>query len=184
MRIHGDLHVGQVLRSSSGELYVNDFDGDPLAADRTAPDAPARDVASMTCAIDHVGRVVARRHPEHAAAAAAWSERSRGTFLDAYRSGLGDRRALFDDRLLAPFEVAQEAHEFVYAARYLPQMDIRAGCRDARRARPLGVRAMMWQPDPEAFVRDLEAKPAALRALADEVGSDPWRGRAGAGGVS
>lgn len=121
MRIHGDLHVGQVLRGSDGELYVNDFDGDPLAADRTALDAPARDVASMTCAIDHVGRVVARRHPEHAAAAAAWSERSRGTFLDAYRSGLGDRRVLFDDRLLAPFEVAQEAHEFVYAARYLPR---------------------------------------------------------------
>ncbi len=121
MRIHGDLHVGQVLRSPSGRLYVNDFDGDPLAADRTAADAPARDVASMTCAIDHVGRVVARRHPEHAAAASAWSERSRRTFLDGYRSGLGDRRALFDDRLLAPFEVAQEAHEFVYAARYLPR---------------------------------------------------------------
>ena len=121
MPIHGDLHVGQVLRSSNGGLSVNDFDGDPLSADRTALDAPARDVASMTCAIDHVGRVVARRRPEYAAAAAAWAERSRRTFLDAYRGGLGDRRALFDDRLLGPFEVAQEAHEFVYAARYLPR---------------------------------------------------------------
>ena len=66
MRIHGDLHVGQVLRGRDGSLSVNDFDGNPLASDRMAPDAPARDVASMTCAIDHVGRVVARRHPEHA----------------------------------------------------------------------------------------------------------------------
>jgi maltokinase len=121
MRIHGDLHVGQVLRGGDGALSVNDFDGNPLASDRMAPDAPARDVASMTCAIDHVGRVVARRHPHHAAAASAWAIRSREAFLDAYRSGLGDRRELFDDRLLVPFEVAQEAHEFVYAARYLPR---------------------------------------------------------------
>ena len=121
MRIHGDLHVGQVLQGGDGELYVNDFDGDPLVVDRTVPDAPARDVASMTCAIDHVGRVVARRQPSHADAAAAWAARSREAFLDAYLAGLGDRRELFDDRLLAPFEVAQEAHEFVYAARYLPR---------------------------------------------------------------
>ena len=31
MRIHGDLHVGQVLRGGDGALYVNDFDGNPLA---------------------------------------------------------------------------------------------------------------------------------------------------------
>ena len=121
MRIHGDLHVGQVLRGGDGSLSVNDFDGNPLASDRMAPDAPARDVASMTCAIDHVGRVVARRHPEYAAPASDWAMRSREAFLDAYRAGLGDRRELFDDRLLVPFEVAQEAHEFVYAARYLPR---------------------------------------------------------------
>jgi len=121
MRIHGDLHVGQVLLGGDGTLSVNDFDGNPLVADRMVPDAPARDVAAMSCAIEHVGRVVARRRPAHADAAVAWADRSREAFLDAYRRGLGDRRELFDERLLAPFEVAQEAHEFVYAARYLPR---------------------------------------------------------------
>lgn len=121
MRIHGDLHVGQVLRDRDGALCVNDFDGNPLLADRTVPDAPARDVASMTCAIEHVGRVVARRQPQHADAAVAWADRAREAFLNAYRAGLGDQDELFDERLLAPFEVAQEAHEFVYAARYLPR---------------------------------------------------------------
>ena len=121
MRIHADLHVGQVLQGGDGRLYVNDFDGNPLVVDRTVPDAPARDVASMTCAIEHVGRVVARRQPAHADVVAKWAARSREAFLDAYRAGLGDRRELFDERLLAPFEVAQEAHEFVYAARYLPR---------------------------------------------------------------
>ena len=33
---------------------------------------------------------------------------------------------------------------------------------------------MMWAPDVEAFVRDLEAKPAALRSLAEALASDPW----------
>lgn len=34
---------------------------------------------------------------------------------------------------------------------------------------------MTWTPDPDAFVRDLEAKPAALRALATSLDADPWR---------
>jgi len=34
---------------------------------------------------------------------------------------------------------------------------------------------MTWSPDPDAFVRDLEAKPAALRALAEMLATDPWR---------
>jgi len=34
---------------------------------------------------------------------------------------------------------------------------------------------MTWTPDPDAFVRDLEAKPAALRALAARLDADPWR---------
>lgn len=33
---------------------------------------------------------------------------------------------------------------------------------------------MTWSPDPDAFVRDLEAKPGALRSIADMLASDPW----------
>lgn len=35
---------------------------------------------------------------------------------------------------------------------------------------------MTWTPDRDAFVRDLEAKPGALRDLVPSLGSDPWRG--------
>jgi hypothetical protein len=31
-----------------------------------------------------------------------------------------------------------------------------------------------WSPDPEAFLRDLEAKPAALRSIAGVLADDPW----------
>lgn len=33
---------------------------------------------------------------------------------------------------------------------------------------------MTWSPDPDAFLRDLEAKPAALRSLAPRLEADPW----------
>lgn len=122
MRIHGDLHVGQVLRWEEG-YAVSDFDGNPLvpAATRVAPDTPARDVASMARAIDHVGRVVQRRRPGHEADVEAWIGDARTRFLDAYRDGLGPQGNLFDERLLFPLEVAQECHEHLYAARYLPR---------------------------------------------------------------
>jgi len=35
---------------------------------------------------------------------------------------------------------------------------------------------MTWTPDPDAFLRDLEAKPDALRAFATALEADPWRG--------
>jgi maltokinase len=123
MRIHGDLHVGQILRSR-GRYAVSDFDGNPLATReaRTALDAPARDVASMARAIDHVGRIAQRRHPGRDADVAAWIAEARARFIATYEEQLGARREeLYDVRLLRPFEVAQECHEFLYAARYLPR---------------------------------------------------------------
>jgi maltokinase len=122
-RVHGDLHVGQVLLDDAGGLWVNDFDGNPLvpAEMRTAKDAPARDVAAMACAIDHVGRVVARRVPEAHDALADWIERARAAFLGAYRMELDDDDTLFDGRLLHPFSVVQEAHEYRYATAYVPR---------------------------------------------------------------
>ncbi|MGE5225794.1 MAG: phosphotransferase [Planctomycetaceae bacterium] len=122
MRIHGDLHVGQVLRWEGGDA-VSDFDGNPLAPAeaRTRPDSPARDVASMARAIDHVGRVCARRRPGREGDLDGWIAEARARFLAAYRRGLAEDVGLFDARLLRPFEVIQECHEYVYAARYLPR---------------------------------------------------------------
>ncbi len=38
----------------------------------------------------------------------------------------------------------------------------------------MGGRRVTWSPDPDAFLRDLEAKPAALRSLAPRLEADPW----------
>ncbi len=121
-RIHGDLHVGQILRVPDGRMFVSDLDGDPVAPveGRTALGSPARDVASMACALDHAGRVVVRRHPETRDTIESWIPRARAAFLTAHREALGPDESLFDARLLHPFAVAQEAHEFVYAGRFQP----------------------------------------------------------------
>ena len=123
-RIHGDLHVGQVLAGPHG-YAVTDLDGNPLApaSDRTARQPAARDVAAFVRSLDHLGRLAQRRLPGRDDAAEAWIRDVRAAFLAAYRATLADAGAssLFDDRLLAPFEVMQECHEYVYAARYLPR---------------------------------------------------------------
>ncbi|MEX0984673.1 MAG: hypothetical protein WD096_06440, partial [Actinomycetota bacterium] len=120
LRIHGDLHVGQVLRWEGGDA-LSDFDGNPLApaAERVAPGPAARDVASMARAIDHVGRICQRRRPGRDDDVRAWIADARAAFLAAYRAEAP--AALFDERLLLPLEVAQECHEYRYAARYLPR---------------------------------------------------------------
>jgi len=115
--VHGDLHVGQVLRHDGG-YAVTDFDGNPVLppSERSRPQPPARDVAGMLRSLDHVGRIANRRTAgEHVARVDDWISATRAAFLDAYDG------PLLDERLLRPFEVEQECRELVYAARHLPR---------------------------------------------------------------
>ncbi len=129
MDVHGDLHIGQILRSAStGEYFVIDFDGNPTlsAAERLARAPAARDVAALLASLDHVGRVVLRRTEglaqDEQSRVLEWIEAAQAAFLDEYRvalaaAGVGD---LLDSRLLHPFQLEQECREYVYAHRYLP----------------------------------------------------------------
>jgi trehalose synthase-fused probable maltokinase len=130
-RIHGDLHLGQVLRTPDGFVFV-DFEGDPLRPleDRRRLQPPLRDVASLLLSLDHVSTAAGRRAiaagwapGDHAGLdIAAWRRRSRERLLAGYRSGL--RRAgapiVVDEPLLDGLAVAKECAEFVYAGTYLP----------------------------------------------------------------
>ncbi|MEZ5115408.1 MAG: hypothetical protein R2737_03980 [Candidatus Nanopelagicales bacterium] len=127
--VHGDLHVGQVLRhraADGGWAYaITDFDGNPVAdpAERASPQPPARDVAGMLQSLDHVGRVVLRRTDGvDAAYVTAWIPAAQREFLSAYAATLdrSGRPELLDHRLLRPLRLLQEVREFRYAVHHLP----------------------------------------------------------------
>jgi len=122
---HGDLHVGQFLRSGD-TLVVNDFDGNPLAdaVERNRPRTPLADLAGLLQSIDHVGRIVVNRNPERGADIDAWIRTATDTAERMYRAawpegegGAGPHA----DAVLAALRTIQELHEFVYAARSLPR---------------------------------------------------------------
>lgn len=131
IRAHGDYHLGQVLIAQDGFRIV-DFEGEPLSPPgaRRAHRPALRDVASMLRSLDHVARSASRRAEVANGGPLAhvgldldgWIARGRERFLEAYRSGLLERRvwADIDPDLLHAFEVDKELYEFVYAATYLP----------------------------------------------------------------
>lgn len=131
MRIHGDLHLGQILVGDDGYRVI-DFEGEPLRPieDRRRPDSPLRDVASLLRSLDHVARSARRRAEQRNGGPIerpsldidAWIERARVRCLRAYTDGLHRSGApvTLDLDLLDAFEVAKEAYELVYAATVLP----------------------------------------------------------------
>ena len=131
MRIHADLHLGQLLVADDGYRVI-DFEGEPVRPieERRRPDSPLRDVASLLRSLDHVARSAARRAEARAGGPIerpgldieAWIARSRERFLETYAEGLRRSGApvTLDLDLLDAFEVAKEAYEFVYAATVLP----------------------------------------------------------------
>jgi maltokinase len=114
--IHGDLHVGQVLRAN-GQLWLTDFDGDPLDG-VPLPHSPVRDVVGLLQSLDHVGRIVNRRtNWQRVADVESWIDDGMAA---AHRS-LVDVFGPIDEQLVGPLSVMQELHELVYAARHLPR---------------------------------------------------------------
>jgi predicted trehalose synthase len=116
-RIHGDLHVAQLLRTADA-LLVIDFEGDPIRAlaQRRRMSTPLWDVATLLRCIDHLGSAATRHGVD--VAPDAWIATATAAALDAYT----ERAPVPIDReLLALLELVKECMEFVYAVRYLPE---------------------------------------------------------------
>ena len=120
--IHGDLHVGQVLRAGD-TLVFNDFDGDPVAAadHRALRRSPLIDLAALVQSFDHVGRIVVRRRlPDMQAAVDRYIHMAYEAACAAYGTALGMKPANVESQLYA-LRIVQELHEMVFAHRSLPR---------------------------------------------------------------
>jgi len=110
-QVHGDYHLGQVLRSATRGWVLLDFEGEPLRplAERTTPDLALRDVAGMLRSFDYAAGHVSIGTPDGDPAA----------FVAGYRDG-GGRDPESDAVLLSALELDKALYEVVYEARNRP----------------------------------------------------------------
>ena len=125
-RIHGDLHLGQVLVAKDDFIIV-DFEGEPGRSlqERRAKSSPLKDVAGMVRSFSYAAHAAALRRSPGAAtddglqALARWEREATHHFIDGYRkaaAGLASVPADDDSfRALADLFLVEKA---LYELRY------------------------------------------------------------------
>jgi maltose alpha-D-glucosyltransferase/alpha-amylase len=127
-RIHGDYHLGQVLRSK-GDFVILDFEGEPARplAERRMKHSPLKDVAGMVRSFSYAAFVAltkyTTRRPEDYAQleswARLWETSVSGEFLRAYREAMGESPIIPAERkefdaLLEIYMLDKALYELVY----------------------------------------------------------------------
>jgi maltose alpha-D-glucosyltransferase / alpha-amylase len=128
-RLHGDLHLGQVLRDGD-DFRIIDFEGEPArsVAERRSKASALRDVAGMLRSLDYARQTALQQTAQNALeverlapVARDWERSVRAAFIDRYRDtavagGLYADAAAFQQALplLALFELEKALYEVRY----------------------------------------------------------------------
>ncbi|MBH5337085.1 phosphotransferase [Streptomyces pactum] len=126
-RIHGDLHLGQVLRTAGdGPWSLIDFEGEPSRplAERRRPQPTVRDIAGMLRSFDYAAAVAVRNGPAPDDGRGAerdddWARSTRAAYCSGYAEASGaDPRD--EPELLRAYETDKAVYEVLYEARHRP----------------------------------------------------------------
>ncbi len=134
IRVHGDYHLGQVLRVEE-DFVILDFDGEPARSldERRARSSPLRDVAGMLRSFDYAAGAAllafTQASTPRAARLAPWADAWRHwvskAFLDAYRTAMRGSAVLprgqAFERLLEAFIVDKALDELGYELNSRPE---------------------------------------------------------------
>jgi len=178
IRIHGDYHLGQVLKTADG-FAILDFEGEPARplAERRAKHCALKDVAGMLRSYAYAARTgllaAVKGAPDDAALvrglapwADRWLETVRAGFLQGYLAETWERQAPFLPRdrdqleaALRVFELDKAVYELIYELNHrpawarIPLQGLRASLVEAPKERPGRLRP---QEGPFTFVACLE----------------------------
>jgi maltokinase len=127
IRVHGDYHLGQVLRTDEG-WFVLDFEGEPATpmGERRERSSPLRDVAGMFRSFQYAAWVASAEHGGGVSdLAAAWESHVRDAFLSAYLAKLEGTGLLPEDpgsirAILSAFEIDKAVYEVAYEQAHRP----------------------------------------------------------------
>jgi maltokinase len=131
IRVHGDYHLGQVMRTDMG-WFVLDFEGEPARPleQRLVPASPYKDVTGMLRSFHYaarhaLGERASADRPDGSGPALSWEMHNHEAFLDGYlgTAGIEDLLPAADQSaaVMTAYELDKALYEVEYELAHRPE---------------------------------------------------------------